>query len=1270
MPSSGDGSSSRRPIGGLPFRDGLLGSREESFVGSFLGRFGASLWTRLADVGPEGQEKWKPEMHGHPHPRLAAATEYALLIAAAVVALSVLLMVPERAAAQRLPTTIFTETEGLPSSKIVDLRQDESGRLWVLTRAGLAVYDGKRFEPPHPADGVALRQVVAITLGAEHDLWAMSDGSQPAVARWRDGVWNRLDSPPQLGYDVRGGRVLLAALPSEDGPGLLIASAGGTYQVWDGRLWRQPQGIPKQPPTAVLARSWGALVATYDGLYRLESVHQPRLERFGKGLVHAEVLALAAAANGGVWLLTTTGLDHLDGDALRRVVDASRMPQLRTHTRATMVEDGFGGLFFGTERRGFHLDPQRRTLRQIGVSEGLVSNDMVALERDREGSVWVASGRGLTRIASQRFLSYGQAQGLLEPEVTAVLEVGPDHIVLGHNHGLTHLDHGTVRTISLPLLDSEEVGVTRILDLARDAEGRLWAAASGYGVARFDVDGSIHRFGKEVGIDIAQSVETDAQGDLWLASSYGLFRWRDEHFELVDTFPKTAMWIRWLTFLNGDTFLSTDSGLLRRQHDGGAWQRIGDLDDPMAESVYRLLRDRRGRTWVGTGAGLFWLNGDGLERAEHGGPRIDRPVYVIVEDDDGNLWFGTDNGVFLWQGSILRHLSVGQGLAGRETNRGAAMVDHRGQVWIGTERGISRYQPRYDLRHVAPPGVELRRVDTAAASFALDRPWVFDHTDRNLTFFFQAVTLAPELGLRLRCRLQGFDSAWLDPCPQRVGVRYTNLPAGRYRFQVQARHDDGPWGKISTSDRLRVRAPLWRQRPFQFLAGGLLVFAVLAFWRAFESKRQAAEHDPLTGLANRRRFFRRLDHAIEHQRPGGGAGFAVLFLDLDGFKHVNDSLGHLVGDRFLVAIAARLGAQLRPGERIARIGGDEFAVLVESSRGVPAVEPVVERIRQAFRQPFEVGGRELFSGASIGVVLGDAGYTRPEQVLRDADSAMYRAKERGRGRFEVFDPAMLSRATARLDLETDLRYALEAQQLVLDYQPIVSLDGQRVACLEALLRWEHPVRGRLPPDAFIGVAEETGLIMPIGAWVIEEVCRQLAVWLEASAKLRRQRVHINVAAAQLYRLDFVPRLIDTVLQAGIDPSSVALELTERTIVDDFDTAAHTLHALRDRGIRVFLDDFGRGQTSLRYLRRLPFDGLKLDRAFVADLGTDPRELAIAQMVSRLGRDLGLQVVAEGVETAQQAELVTTLSCDAAQGFFYHRPMSPVALAALFEGSCC
>jgi diguanylate cyclase (GGDEF)-like protein/PAS domain S-box-containing protein len=489
-----------------------------------------------------------------------------------------------------------------------------------------------------------------------------------------------------------------------------------------------------------------------------------------------------------------------------------------------------------------------------------------------------------------------------------------------------------------------------------------------------------------------------------------------------------------------------------------------------------------------------------------------------------------------------------------------------------------------------------------------------------------------------------------------LGNRPSMTPACGLAGQIEGR--EGNWGVLSLT-----AAP---ERSFcpadaDFVQALANILADALQQRAAEDDiRYQALHDPLTGLPNRVLFMDRLGHTLS--RPG--AEVAVVLLDIDNFKLVNDSLGHSAGDELLTEVAPRLKGALRPGDTIARLGGDEFVVLLEQIPNERAAASVAERIVAAFELPFALGAGEHFAKASLGIVLACDSDRQPASLVRDADAAMYQAKSRGRGRFEVFDRAMRMRTVARLSLENDLRRALEREELCVHYQPIVSLLDGSIVSVEALLRWQHPERGLVRPDEFIPVAEESGLIEPIGSWVLEAACGQAAKWHAARPDARPLGIAVNLSVRQLIQHDLEATVAKALELTGIEPSSVCLEITESVLLDEPASVSETIRRVARLGVRFVLDDFGTGYSSLAYLTQLPIDGLKVDRSFVVALGSEERSTAITTAIVRMAQALSVEVTAEGVETECQLAELRTLECELAQGFHFYRPLTAQALTAL------
>jgi diguanylate cyclase (GGDEF)-like protein/PAS domain S-box-containing protein len=434
--------------------------------------------------------------------------------------------------------------------------------------------------------------------------------------------------------------------------------------------------------------------------------------------------------------------------------------------------------------------------------------------------------------------------------------------------------------------------------------------------------------------------------------------------------------------------------------------------------------------------------------------------------------------------------------------------------------------------------------------------------------------------------------------------------------------------------------------------------------RAEEQLLHDAFHDSLTGLPNRALFMDHVKLAVNHCRRRKGYLFAVLFIDLDRFKIINDSLGHLVGDELLIAIARRLEICLREGDTIARLGGDEFTILLDGINDFGDAHRVAERVQEVLEQPFSLAGWELFVTASVGIKYSNGG-EQPEELLRDADTAMYSAKALGKARYQVFDEKMHTHAVALLEIESDLRRAIEEEEFKVNYQPIVSLGSGQICGFEALVRWHHPERGMISPADFIPIAEETGLVIQIDRWVLRQACLQMRKWQDTLPVTRRMKISVNLSCKQFMQPTIVGQVLEILQETGLDPSSLKLEITESVMLERGDYVMSVLEQLSAAGIELSLDDFGTGYSSLSYIHHFPVTALKIDQSFIKRIGREQNG-EIVRAVVALARNLGLEVVAEGIETVIQLDQLKALGCEQGQGFFFSEPIDKESATALIQ----
>lgn len=427
-----------------------------------------------------------------------------------------------------------------------------------------------------------------------------------------------------------------------------------------------------------------------------------------------------------------------------------------------------------------------------------------------------------------------------------------------------------------------------------------------------------------------------------------------------------------------------------------------------------------------------------------------------------------------------------------------------------------------------------------------------------------------------------------------------------------------------------------------------------------------ALHDSLTGLPNRTKFSEVLSDALKKAARKDKARFAVFFLDLDRFKVINDSLGHLIGDKLLVETANRLKSCLRPYDVVARFGGDEFVIFVEEAECEKDVREIGDRIQKEISQPFMIDGNEIFTSTSIGITMYANDYELPEDIIRDADSAMYLAKTEGKARFKVFQKSMHESNVNILQVENDLRRAIERNEFRVYYQPIIDLSSRKITEFESLVRWQHPENGLVPPCDFIPLAEETGLIISIGRWVLEESCRQIKIWEDDKLTPHPLSISVNLSAKQLMNSEVIENLQDILELTGVKPHTLKLEITESMIMDNADLALKILSDLCDLGVRISSDDFGTGYSSLSYIHKFPFHRLKIDRSFISKMDRDEKSEEIVRTIILLANNLGMDTVAEGIETEAQLKRLCDLGCNFGQGYLFAKPMPVEEIESLMK----
>jgi diguanylate cyclase (GGDEF)-like protein len=1168
------------------------------------------------------------------------------------------------ARAQQYSFQYFGVDQGLTNLTAKSLFQDQIGFIWVATENGIFRYEGERFRKFGEKEGLPSSVNASIgeapdgsvLIGKPQGLFRLkSDHFEPVQLGRKAGIW----SYNGIVHDGSGTWVATDA-------GLLSVSVGP-----DGSLTAQSG---PQPPSDSLLRAqsvfvggasvwWGcgnSLCQYSDG--------QVTVRGLESGVEAAPVASITRDRSGNIWIAQRRHLRVLHSGASRFEDPRTPLPVVspgapRVDSQGRLLVPTNEGLAIG-DGSTFHI---------AGRSSGILP-PVYSVLQDRGGSVWLGlAGRGLVRwLGYGLWESFTAGSGLSGETVYEILPRPDGTVWTGGEAGLFR---GKRLNSKWTWEFVKSVGAIPIHAVQPAPDGAIWLGSDSSGVGRLDPKTErVHWFSAADGLEGQNfwAVLIDRSGVIWAGSDKGLFRAdpgsvRFHHVEQAGSNDATLSRVFALIQApNGDIWAGSATGVWR--YSNGAWARYTMAQGLRDKTVLALAAASNGDLWIGyrlTGViSRLRLNGSS-PKFEHFDPPAGQPInitYFLGFDARGHLWAGTNLGVLTRdENGRWDQYDHRDGLIWDDCDLHGFALEPDGHIWIGTSAGLSRFLPDAARARSEPPRTVFTSVMRGRTEMDAARPFSFNYSSDPLITHFTSLHFGRDRDILFRYRLSPISKTWSETSDREL--QFPAMPPGKYRLEVEARDTRSNWGGIPASIDFEVIAPLWRRWWFitgVVLAFGLLVGYILRRKNAREEAIRSAletavlertkelshqyRHDVLTGLPNRLLFGEQLQSqlfAAHRQKVCVG----VLFIDLDRFKRINDTWGHHTGDQFLKRISDRLLSGLRPGETIARIGGDEFIVLIP---GLQRREDAALRGRDLQRvldEPIAVEGKNVFATMSVGIATFPDDALEAGALMAAADAAMYSAKGSGKNQVRLFEPDMKEAASRPQNIEDRLREALRNDGFRLRYQPQCSLDG-RILGFEALLRIAG-MEEELGPAEFIPVAEESGLIVEMGAWVLREACRQMKEW--QALGLAHARVAVNVSPVQLAREDFEPTLLRILSETGLDPGLLDLELTETALVKNTGDSAGLLKRCRARGIRVALDDFGTGFSPMHYLHQLPVDVVKIDRVFIRDLDGNPSSAPLVEGMVRLARMLSLKIVAEGVETMAQFDVLREIGFDTAQG---------------------
>jgi diguanylate cyclase (GGDEF)-like protein len=1185
-------------------------------------------------------------------------------------ALALLLLASGSVCAQEYGFRTYGTAEGLNNLAVRQVYQDRGGFIWVSTENGIFRYDGDRFESFGSAQGIPTSSVAAFGEAPDGSLLA---GGAFGLYRLRGNNFEKLPGPFKTVSWAQG--------IQSDGKGhTLVGTDSGLMELHSeaGHDGIEMHQLPQAPGTsgpgveAVLVDGDVVWYGCGQELCRMDS---SGTQVFGResGLPRYALMVIRKDREGNLWVRAKNA-----GVFVRFAGQTSfqKPPELSPIVTGIPGVDADGRILLPSPD-GL-LIREGQGWKKIDRSVGL-RGAVYAVFEDRQHSLWIGlAGRGLAQWRGyHEWKSYSTASGLASDIVYEIQPQGAGTLWVGTEGGLLRGERGAsgIQWKRVAGLDGFPVHGVRL-----GPDGDLWIGTEAHGAVRLHPPtGTLTWFGEAQGLAgrSPYTLRFDHQHRLWAATEGGLFVAAAPYqkFSRVTEVPSNQIWAV-AEGSDGSIWVGGADGLF--VYANGRWANFTRDNGLSNQEVLALGAAANGEIWVGYrfGGGIdrVHLQASGLA-VEKGvqRPGSDGLVYFLEFDGSGRLWAGTERGVDMWNGSRWSHFDTSDGLAWNDCDLNGFAEEPDGTVWIGTSGGLSQFKPRAHASPETPIEVVFTKLVMGGRDVSRQsNPSLSGHAN-SLIARYSALNISNDNRILFRYQLKGANSGWTETTQREL--QFAELAPGAYQLEVEAQGEDGAWSERKAEFGFEILTPWYASWWFFGLSGlaPLLVAGAVVRLRVRSGRRRERElqqlkaahdeitnlafYDPLTGLPNRRLLLDRLRQTLAASVRSKRKR-ALLFVDLDDFKTLNDTLGHHIGDLLLQEVARRIVASIRETDTVARLGGDEFVVLLQDLSELPEdaaaeAKTVAEKILATIHEPYMLDGRECRSSSSIGITVFGSPQDNTNEVLQQADIAMYQAKAAGRNTLHFFAPALQAAVNARAAMEEDLRQAIKTRDFRLYYQ--AQVDDGRLTGAEALLRWKHPRRGYLPPDEFIPLAEQTGLILTLGDWVLETACQQIAMWAERKSTAHLT-VAVNISARQLLNPDFVQKVLAIVQRTGADPRKLKLELTESMFVDDLEDVVAKMTILKSHGLRFALDDFGMGYSSLAYLRRLPLDQLKIDQEFVREIQVDPSSAAIAQSIISLSKAMGLSVIAEGVETEGQRDFLASLGCHSFQGFLVSGPV--------------